>query len=270
VAGRLFADLARAACVGLGVLMLAIFSGLPDVVWPTLESVFDMGTDELQCILSSQGCMKYFLTMVAARDSLGSLELASTSEPAYAVNQDGIIVAWNRAAERAFGYPASKAIGQRCWDLLAGNDVFDNRYCCSGCPLREMAFCHEPIRGSTLSLKTSSQERNRFLVHMLLVRDSNDQEMLVHLCQPAREAADARLAVIPTRVAPASRGDSVLTGREIEVLARLADGMETSEIASDLYISHATVRNHIQRILNKLRVHSRIAAVARGRRRGLI
>src|SRR5512143_1526429 len=54
-----------------------------------------------------------------------------------------------------------------------------------------------------------------------------------------------------------------LTTREREILRFLAFGMGTAAIAKELSISPATVRNHAQRILAKLQVHSRLAAVAR-------
>jgi DNA-binding NarL/FixJ family response regulator len=69
-----------------------------------------------------------------------------------------------------------------------------------------------------------------------------------------------------SRLPPAKRG---LTRREKEVLQFLALGMGTSAIARELAISTATVRNHSQRILAKLQVHSRLAAVARGYAIGL-
>lgn len=61
-----------------------------------------------------------------------------------------------------------------------------------------------------------------------------------------------------------------LTTREKEILRFLALGMGTSAIARELSISTATVRNHAQRILAKLQVHSRLAAVACGYATGLI
>jgi DNA-binding NarL/FixJ family response regulator len=61
-----------------------------------------------------------------------------------------------------------------------------------------------------------------------------------------------------------------LTAREHEILRFLALGLGTSAIARELSISTATVRNHVQRILAKLRVHSRLAAVARGYAVGLL
>jgi DNA-binding NarL/FixJ family response regulator len=61
-----------------------------------------------------------------------------------------------------------------------------------------------------------------------------------------------------------------LTSRETEVLRFLALGLGTSAIARELSISPATVRNHAQRVLAKLEVHSRLAAVARGYEMGLL
>lgn len=55
-----------------------------------------------------------------------------------------------------------------------------------------------------------------------------------------------------------------LTAREREILQLFAMGLGTVAIAKRLEISPVTVRNHSQRILAKLGVHSRLAAVARG------
>jgi DNA-binding NarL/FixJ family response regulator len=53
-----------------------------------------------------------------------------------------------------------------------------------------------------------------------------------------------------------------LSGREREVLRELAAGHDMGSIAHRLYLSQNTVRTHIQNILTKLEVHSRLAAVA--------
>ena len=66
-------------------------------------------------------------------------------------------------------------------------------------------------------------------------------------------------------------GDSTgLTGREREVLSLLADGLSQRVISAELSISSKTTATHIQRILTKLDVHSRAAAVARAYRLGLV
>jgi DNA-binding NarL/FixJ family response regulator len=42
----------------------------------------------------------------------------------------------------------------------------------------------------------------------------------------------------------------------------MADGLSTSAAAERLHVSRATIRNHVQNILTKLDVHSRLEAVA--------
>ena len=60
------------------------------------------------------------------------------------------------------------------------------------------------------------------------------------------------------------------TRRENEVLRLLAHGLDQGTIAQELAISPATVGTHIQRILNKLDVHSRTQAVALAYREMLV
>lgn len=55
---------------------------------------------------------------------------------------------------------------------------------------------------------------------------------------------------------------SKLTRREKEVLALLAGGSDNDAIAQALVISPQTARTHIQNVLGKLGVHSRLEAAA--------
>jgi|GEM_PF-299482 len=198
--------------------------------------------------------------------------IGSTGEAAFAVDRDGVIIAWNTAASRLFGYSAPEARGRLCWELLQGRDVFRNRYCCQGCPLREAAYGHEPVRESRLMLRKSDGERLSVDVFMLLAGDGEGGNILVHLCRPA-ESVKTGTSLPPARVPEAhslNHHRGMLTGREIEVLSLLDCGKSTEEIASTLCLSRATVRNHVQHILFKLRVRSRIAAVSKARQIGLI
>ncbi|MGI9658022.1 MAG: response regulator transcription factor [Gaiellaceae bacterium] len=61
-----------------------------------------------------------------------------------------------------------------------------------------------------------------------------------------------------------------LTKREREVLRALAQGHSQADIAGELSISSKTVATHIQRILGKLRVHSRAQAVALAHKNRLV
>ncbi len=52
-----------------------------------------------------------------------------------------------------------------------------------------------------------------------------------------------------------------LTSRETEVLEQLSRGLNYNEIGSNLFISPATVRKHIENIYRKLQVHNKLEAV---------
>ncbi len=60
-----------------------------------------------------------------------------------------------------------------------------------------------------------------------------------------------------------------LTDREREVLDLIAQGLSNPEIASRLYLSPKTVRNHISNIFAKLQVADRAQAIVRARDAGL-
>jgi DNA-binding NarL/FixJ family response regulator len=66
---------------------------------------------------------------------------------------------------------------------------------------------------------------------------------------------------------PGSRLEDVLSPRELEVLAVIAEGASNSEIADRLVIADTTVQSHVQHILRKLEVRNRTEAAARYLRR---
>ena len=61
-----------------------------------------------------------------------------------------------------------------------------------------------------------------------------------------------------------------LTQRELEVLQGLVDGLSTDELASALFVSPRTVQGHVQSILTKMRVRSKLEAVVAGLREGVV
>jgi two-component system NarL family response regulator len=64
--------------------------------------------------------------------------------------------------------------------------------------------------------------------------------------------------------------ESILTGRELEVLKLVAQGLSNKQIGANLVISEVTVRYHISNILDRLHLDNRIQAAVYATQKGLV
>jgi DNA-binding NarL/FixJ family response regulator len=104
-----------------------------------------------------------------------------------------------------------------------------------------------------------------------LLKDAPREELI-----RAVRAAFAGEAVLSPAVASRLMGQvrkpppEVLSQRELEALALIADGATNRQAAAKLFVSEATVKTHLLHIYEKLGVRDRAAAVAEAYRRRLL
>jgi len=99
-----------------------------------------------------------------------------------------------------------------------------------------------------------------------LLKDSPSEE----LASTIRSVLAGRRVYAPELVDDAYReeNENPLTEREKEVLGLIADGKNTKEIATELYLTTGTIRNYISIILDKLNVSNRVEAIKRFNEKG--
>jgi len=85
-----------------------------------------------------------------------------------------------------------------------------------------------------------------------------------------RRLIDRFAPMLPTGPEDAEPNLAGLTSREREVLALIAQGLSNTEIADRLFVSEATVKTHVGRVLSKLGLRDRVQAVVFAYETGLV
>ena len=224
------------------------------------------------------------------------LDLLSSGEPAAFANDPGHrIIFWNKGAERLMGRTAAQTLGHLCHEVFCGRDPFGNRFCGESCAVSVSLKHHEPVK--RFEITTGDRTRPQSLgVTIVEIPDPRPGYFTaVHILDPvdvksrlALELARLKEALGPaspaaihgapielkkkdgTAVRPSETEAPDLSDRERDVLRAIASGLPNKEIANSLHISVATTRNHVQHILQKMNVHSKLEAVALAFREGWV
>jgi DNA-binding CsgD family transcriptional regulator len=178
-----------------------------------------------------------------------ALEAFARGEPAaFATDSRQRIRFWNRGACDLLGRSAKQVLDQPCFTVVAGRDVFGNRFCHENCALLAAQRRREATH--VFQLLTGGDDARALAVTPVhLQGDATESFALLHILRPASSRAP-------------------LTAREQEVLRCIGCGLQNKEIAERLHISPATVRNHVHHLLGKLQVHSKLQAATLAYRSG--
>ena len=225
--------------------------------------------------------------------------LASGEPPAFANDQNHRIIFWNKGAERMMERTAAQALGRLCHEIFCGKDPFGNRFCGESCSVDASMKHHEGM--NRFEITSGDRSRSKTIgMTVIEIHDSRPGHFTaVHILDQIDEKS--RLARELNRLRETSGGvghlsdggtpitlqlshastaqvsqaidvDAAVTeqlsDREMDVLRAIASGQANKDIANSLHISVATTRNHVQHILKKLSVHSKLEAVALAFRNG--
>ncbi|HXV64548.1 MAG TPA: LuxR C-terminal-related transcriptional regulator [Vicinamibacteria bacterium] len=216
---------------------------------------------------------------------MNALEIVKRAAgPAIATDEKSRIVGWNRAARELLECSTGNDLEREPLNaVLEARDVFGNRLDFAQFPFHQMVTRGEPVNGFEVNARKQNGEALRLLVSVVVVLGpKRGGYHLVYLMRPiyrrrkADEAIERILAnsAYGRHVLDRSNGDGgdvpELTRRQTDVLRLLAQGHNNEEIAELLSVSVFTVRSHVQSVLDKLGVHSKVEAVSRAFRDHLI
>lgn len=199
--------------------------------------------------------------------------ISRSGEAVFAIDSSDRVILWNKKCEELLGKPARAVLGKRCFDVMGGRDQNGNVYCYRNCPVAFQARERpkDPVHRFQLTVESGNGARKSVDVSLFAIPSYHPAlSTLVHVLREGKKkptALERSLAVEaevrePLWPMETKTGQPIdLTSREKEILRCLAEGLPTGAIGKKLFISPVTVRNHIQNILHKLDVHTKLAAV---------
>lgn len=204
--------------------------------------------------------------------------LDSVSDGVMIVDDQQNIVFANSRARKLLKLTSRWRAPARCYHLLLGRNNAREMICEVNCSVVRRSKDGEIISANEIEVDIPGGGRQRLSMSVFYYRDRNDGRVyIVHffrgIFEPERVSRldmDDMRSVAMNGLSgkfigngeEALRRFAELTPRQREVLWHLLHGESTEEIAQSLSITINTARNHIQNVLQKLDVHSRMEAMA--------
>lgn len=187
------------------------------------------------------------------RDTREALDLARARDYVWAV---GDLSVWRRRAGIIESGPATALPGPHRFELDGDFERAAQAWSEQGCPY-EAAIAAGSSEDEVL-LRQSLAELQRLGAGAAAAR----------VAQSLRKRGARGIRIGPR--AATRENEAGLSGRELEVLELVAEGLRNAEIAERLMVSTKTVDHHVSAILAKLGAGSRTQAVAAASRLGII
>lgn len=215
--------------------------------------------------------------------------LSNTADGVFAIGSDHRIIFWNKAAQDILGFNAKEVLGEFCHNVIFGRtesgEVLCSKSCCvmdkieKGNKVSNFDILAHTKAGATVWINVSiigipsRHEDLNVAVHIFrAITERKREQILINKIisnikledQTKKDAYISKLSTL------SRKPHSKLTRREYDVLRLLAEGRSARDIAQELYISWSTARKHIQNILSKLDLHSKLEAVTYAIRNNII
>ena len=208
--------------------------------------------------------------------------LEGTADAAFAVDEQGLICSWNRAAEKLFGYAASEVLHRPCAPLFQGYDILGAPVCAEPCNVMECVAAHQEVSNYDMLVKVRAGGTIWVNVSILVFHDERTyRHLIVHLARDIsrrRKSEDLAYKLVQVARDVTSLAEdagtlppvSPLSEQERKILRLLAEGKTAAKVARELAITPRTLRNHLHHANQKLHTCSRLEAVTQATRRGLL
>lgn len=202
--------------------------------------------------------------------------ISQTADGVFAVDADQKIILWNEAAARLLGFRPEEVLGKRCFEVFSGPAGNGNPSCGPDCSLFSAVKRGKLVESHDLFIPTKTG-RPIWVNASIIVVPYRLAGLfaMIHVFRDITSHVRAETVVEKIRAAlsgipPSAKGSEhlppgrnpldVLRPRQLQVLKLIAQGASTKAIAARLSLSPATVRNHTQKILVKLGVHTKLEA----------